>query len=385
MRRDRARTVLRARRRNVSPCHGPCESALRDVYGGVLTNVASIDSAELAYERAYDRHWSDVFRFALAWTNDWTSAEDLAQDAFLRLWDHRAQLDWDRPVLPWLLVATRRLATDRFRRLRRRMLPGTRQVSLDAAVHDRWLDVCAAMSRPVAARADGDRHDRARGLDLRGGGGGPRDERRCAPGRRLARTDEAGGSLMDPTHRSDRILDEWDAVAARARPATRAPRRHGVRSRVSATVLAGTGVAVLAIVLAAGWLGRPASDGVGATPVPRGRPGRRRRRPGAASAAASPGSSRGGVRRRRAHGPHPRLGRRGGPADGDRRAHERVDRRRARCRASRRPQLVDGSGAVLIDGTPPVTARGRSSSGPAACCRPSCRPATTAARRPRRP
>jgi DNA-directed RNA polymerase specialized sigma24 family protein len=60
-----------------------------------------------------------VFRFALAPGNDWDAAEDLAQEAFARLWIHRADIDWDRPVLPWLLTTTRRLGLDRFRRIRR--------------------------------------------------------------------------------------------------------------------------------------------------------------------------------------------------------------------------------------------------------------------------
>jgi RNA polymerase sigma factor (sigma-70 family) len=64
----------------------------------------------------------------------------------LRLWDHRTRLDWDRPVLPWLLVTTRRLATDRFRALRRRLLPTSTPASLDPGLRERWLDVCAAMS-----------------------------------------------------------------------------------------------------------------------------------------------------------------------------------------------------------------------------------------------
>ena len=85
--------------------------------------MAIAEPTELAYERAFEAHWSDVFRFALAWTNDWAAAEDLAQEAYLRLWDNRGRLDWDRPVLPWLLVTTRRLATDRFRTLRRRSSP----------------------------------------------------------------------------------------------------------------------------------------------------------------------------------------------------------------------------------------------------------------------
>jgi len=118
------------------------------VYVGVTTQVAIAEPTEIAYERAYEEHWSDVFRFALAWTNDWTAAEDLAQDAYLRLWNRRDGLDWNRPVLPWLLVTTRRLATDRFRALRRRLLPGSPPATIDPdpAVRARWLDVCAAMA-----------------------------------------------------------------------------------------------------------------------------------------------------------------------------------------------------------------------------------------------
>jgi RNA polymerase sigma-70 factor (ECF subfamily) len=113
----------------------------------VTTRVAAIEPAELAWQRAYDEHWPDVFRFALAWTNDWAAAEDLAQDAFVRLWNQRDRLDWDRPALPWLLVTTRRLATDRFRRLRRLISPPPQPESLNEAIHDRWLDVAAAMER----------------------------------------------------------------------------------------------------------------------------------------------------------------------------------------------------------------------------------------------
>jgi RNA polymerase sigma-70 factor (ECF subfamily) len=112
--------------------------------------MAFAEPVELAYDRAFADHWTDVFRFALAWTNDWGAAEDLAQDAFLRLWDHRSRLDWTRPVLPWLLVATRRLATDRFRRLRRTLTGGGDRepaTSRDAeATRARWLDVQAAMA-----------------------------------------------------------------------------------------------------------------------------------------------------------------------------------------------------------------------------------------------
>jgi RNA polymerase sigma-70 factor (ECF subfamily) len=109
--------------------------------------IAVAESFELQYQRAFDRHWDDVFRFVLAWTNDWGAAEDLAQEAYLRLWQHRASLDWERPILPWLLVAARRLATNRFHALRRSILPRQAEPSSDEAVRARWLDVRTAMAR----------------------------------------------------------------------------------------------------------------------------------------------------------------------------------------------------------------------------------------------
>ena len=109
--------------------------------------AALAGSFDVRCQDAFDAHWDDVFRFALAWTNDWAAAEDLAQETFLRLWRTRATLDWSRPVLPWLLVATRRLATNRFHALRRSILPRRAEPSSDEAVRARWLDVQAAMAR----------------------------------------------------------------------------------------------------------------------------------------------------------------------------------------------------------------------------------------------
>lgn len=104
--------------------------------------------ADERYASAYAAHWPDVFRFALSWTNDWAAAEDLAQEAFARLWRHRETLDWADPVLPWLIVTTRRLAQDRFRSIRRRLLAGptAHPATLDSGVADRWLDLREAMA-----------------------------------------------------------------------------------------------------------------------------------------------------------------------------------------------------------------------------------------------
>jgi RNA polymerase sigma-70 factor, ECF subfamily len=114
---------------------------------GMSVDIAIVDSADLHYVQAFEDNWDSVFRFSLAWTNDWSAAEDLAQDAFLRLWQHRLTLDWGRPVLPWLLVAARRLATDRFRALGRRIMPRSSDPGFDEATQARWLDVRAALGR----------------------------------------------------------------------------------------------------------------------------------------------------------------------------------------------------------------------------------------------
>jgi RNA polymerase sigma-70 factor (ECF subfamily) len=98
------------------------------------------------FDQAFRETWPSVFRFAVAWTNDLQAAEDIAQEAFTRLWDRRGSVDWERPLIGWLLVVTRRLATDRFRRLR---MPsgGPRVRDLNEDGIATWLDVRTAFGR----------------------------------------------------------------------------------------------------------------------------------------------------------------------------------------------------------------------------------------------
>ena len=100
---------------------------------------------EAEFDTTFDRCWLPVFRFALAWTNDWASAEDLTQDAFLKLWAKRTELDWSKPLLPWLLTTTRHLATDRFRRLRTSLRASERGEiaagAVDSDARMRWIDL----------------------------------------------------------------------------------------------------------------------------------------------------------------------------------------------------------------------------------------------------
>lgn len=125
----------------------PCDSGLVWVYMGMRAEVATDEQVELRYEQAYERFSGDVFRFALAWTNDWAAAQDLTQEAYLRLWQHRISIDWRQPVLAWLVVTTRHLANNRFRSLskwRTHTAPNEPAAESDRA---RWLDVQHALRR----------------------------------------------------------------------------------------------------------------------------------------------------------------------------------------------------------------------------------------------
>ena len=101
-------------------------------------------SPDDAFQRAAEELWTPVFRFALALTNDLSEADDVAQEAFVRLWSRRATIDWGEPVLGWLLVTARRIALDRFRRL------GTAPAApagIDAATVERFVDLRSELAR----------------------------------------------------------------------------------------------------------------------------------------------------------------------------------------------------------------------------------------------
>jgi RNA polymerase sigma-70 factor (ECF subfamily) len=117
-------------------------------YDATSAGTAALD-VDARFEGTYREAWPAVFRFAAAWTNDLPAAEDIAQEAFARLWQRRRSVDWQQPVIPWLLVTTRRLATDRFRRLRRlaKLVGPPRVVDLSEDGMVAWLDVRVAFER----------------------------------------------------------------------------------------------------------------------------------------------------------------------------------------------------------------------------------------------
>jgi hypothetical protein len=153
---------------------------------------------------------------------------------------------------------------------------------------------------------------------------------------------------MDPS-RVDRILKDWTAIASQARRPAAPPRRVAVRSGLSTSTLAGASLAVAALVIAVVWLGGRGPNGSVGGPSISPDP--------TATPVATPSQA-------------PTIG----PCDpanlparitlwegaaGHRIAH--IELRNAgpdpcTVESLARPQLVDGQGSVLIEGSSPPTA-----------------------------
>src|SRR5262245_50672506 len=68
-----------------------------------------------SFQELYDRHWRDVYRFALFLTGNPAQAEDLASDTFMRAWTARGPIR-EATVKAYLLTITRNLWRDMKRR-----------------------------------------------------------------------------------------------------------------------------------------------------------------------------------------------------------------------------------------------------------------------------
>ncbi len=64
----------------------------------------------------FERYQPLLFRLILAQLHDSDHAHDVVQETFIRIWDHRASLDPDRPILAYALRITDNLIRDAARR-----------------------------------------------------------------------------------------------------------------------------------------------------------------------------------------------------------------------------------------------------------------------------
>lgn len=74
---------------------------------------------ELAWEILVRQHQEPVFRLAYLLLGDPDDAKDIAQEAFIRTYQHLDQFDETRPLRPWLMRIASNLARNRKRSLSR--------------------------------------------------------------------------------------------------------------------------------------------------------------------------------------------------------------------------------------------------------------------------
>lgn len=90
-----------------------------------------------AFQALFDDAWESAVAFAESLVRDPAEAEDLVQEAFVRLWDRRAALEADMPCRAYLFRTVRNLAFNRRR---------------DRATQARLLDDPSAMDTAAAPR-----------------------------------------------------------------------------------------------------------------------------------------------------------------------------------------------------------------------------------------
>jgi len=90
----------------------------------LVRHAANGDAA--AWEPLVLAHQEAVFRLSYLLLGDPDDAEDIAQETFLRAWNHLKRFDSTRPLRPWLLSIASNLASNRRRSAGRYLLALTR-------------------------------------------------------------------------------------------------------------------------------------------------------------------------------------------------------------------------------------------------------------------
>ncbi|MCB9679480.1 MAG: sigma-70 family RNA polymerase sigma factor [Alphaproteobacteria bacterium] len=80
---------------------------------------AAVAGDEAALDALAARWWPTMRRWALLETGDLATAEDVAQDAMIKLVHSLSSVDVSRPFEAWVRAIVRNTARDRWRRLRR--------------------------------------------------------------------------------------------------------------------------------------------------------------------------------------------------------------------------------------------------------------------------
>ena len=97
----------------------------------LIRHAANGDAA--AWEPLVLAHQEAVFRLSYLLLGDPDDAEDVAQETFLRAWNHLKRFDTARPLRPWLLSIASNLASNRRRSVGRYLSALTRAFRYEPA------------------------------------------------------------------------------------------------------------------------------------------------------------------------------------------------------------------------------------------------------------
>lgn len=72
---------------------------------------------ETAFRQLYDRHKDEVYSFAMGITRSVPLAEEIVQDSFIKLWQHRNELPGIQKFESWFFTITRNLCYSALRKI----------------------------------------------------------------------------------------------------------------------------------------------------------------------------------------------------------------------------------------------------------------------------
>ena len=100
-----------------------------------------IDGRKSAFEHLYHKYSNRVFNLSFFLLKDTGWSEDVVQDVFVKLWEHRADLRSDQSLWTYLYVMTKRHALNKLRSVKRSNACFERlwtqiSTSADSSLHD---------------------------------------------------------------------------------------------------------------------------------------------------------------------------------------------------------------------------------------------------------
>jgi len=113
---------------------------------------------ERAFDRLLEERWALLVAYIVGHVGDVELAQDIVQDAFVRLWERRRDIDPSRSLVAYLYQMARRRAIDELRReeVRKRWAERERRLTAEATITDAPLrritdrEVLAAVERAIA-------------------------------------------------------------------------------------------------------------------------------------------------------------------------------------------------------------------------------------------